>query len=65
MVGWLDQVRMKQTWFLGWSNWGKDRVENFFGPTHITYKLSFWKYIPIFVYILAPFWASYNIFGNL
>ena len=63
MVGWLDQVRMKQTLFLKWSNWGKDGVENFFGPTYMTCKLLFWKYIPIFVYNLAPFVAFFSFLG--
>ena len=69
MVGWLDQVRIKQTLFLNWSNWGKDQVERFVGPTHIACKLLFWKYIPSFLFIIWPdlwpfwpFWASYTIF---
>ena len=64
MVGWLDQVRIKQTSILNWSNWGKDQVEKILGPAHIAYKPLFWKYIPNFLFITLPhLWSFLGQFG--
>ena len=61
MVGWLYQVRIKN--FLTGLSGGKNQVETILGLTHIACKLLFWKYIPIFLFIVWPICGLFALFG--